>query len=93
MKKILILFAVLFVVGSFSAFAQCGEDVMKQALKEMGGAQYLKDFSIDLKKPNKDIILRFKSILKDNGVEVIERFKQGQDILAGCGQLAIKDDN
>jgi len=47
----------------------------------------------ELKKPNKDIILRFKSILKDNGVEVIERFKQGQDILAGCGQLAIKDDN
>ena len=47
----------------------------------------------ELKKPNKDIILRFKSILKDNGVEVIERFKQGQDILAGCGQLAIKTDN
>ena len=45
----------------------------------------------ELKKPNKDIILRFKSILKDNGVEVIERFKQGQDILAGCGQLAIKN--
>lgn len=44
-----------------------------------------------LKKPNKDIILRFKSILKDNGIEVIERFKQGQDILAGCGQLAIKN--
>ena len=45
----------------------------------------------ELKKPNKDIILRFKSILKDNGVEVIERFKQGQDILAGCGQLAVKN--
>lgn len=45
----------------------------------------------ELKEPNKDIILRFKSILKDNGIEVIERFKQGQDILAGCGQLAVKN--
>lgn len=44
----------------------------------------------ELKRPNKDIIVRFKSILKDNGIEVIERFKQGQEILAGCGQLAVK---
>lgn len=44
----------------------------------------------ELKRPNKDIIVRFKSILKDNGVEVVERFKQGQNILAGCGQLAVK---
>lgn len=42
-------------------------------------------------RPNNDIILRFKSILKDNGIEVIERFKQGQGILAGCGQLAIRN--
>ena len=49
------------------------------------------EYAPELKKPNKDIILRFKSILKDNGVEVIERFKQGQDILAGCGQLAVKN--
>ncbi len=45
----------------------------------------------ELLRPNKDIILRFKSILKDNGIEVIERFKQGQGILAGCGQLATKN--
>ncbi len=45
----------------------------------------------ELTRPDKDIILRFKSILKDNGIEVIERFKQGQDILAGCGQLAVKN--
>ncbi|MEI0531058.1 23S rRNA (adenine(2503)-C(2))-methyltransferase RlmN [Brachyspira pilosicoli] len=45
----------------------------------------------ELQRPNKDIILRFKSILKDNGIEVVERFKQGQEILAGCGQLAIKN--
>ena len=77
MKKILIIFAVLFAVGSFSAFAQCGDDVMKQALKEMGGAQYLKDFSIDLKKINKDvktvgvqfsIVLNSKSIYNFNVV-------------------------
>ena len=45
----------------------------------------------ELQRPNKDIILRFKSILKDNGIEVVERFKQGQEILAGCGQLAVKN--
>ncbi len=43
------------------------------------------------KAPSKDKITRFKSILHDNGVEVIERYKRGQSISAGCGQLAIKE--
>lgn len=43
------------------------------------------------KRPEKDVIIRFKSILQDNGIEVVERFKQGQSILAGCGQLAAKN--
>lgn len=54
MKKILLVIAVLFSLSTVSVFAQCGDDIMKQALKEMGNAQYLKDFSIDLVKPKKD---------------------------------------
>ncbi len=55
MKKILLVIAVLFAINSVHSFAQCSEDVLKQALKEMGNAQYLKDFSIDLVKVKKDV--------------------------------------
>lgn len=55
MKKILLVIAVLFSMGTVSGFAQCGDDLMKLALKEMGDAQYLKDYSIDLIKTKKDV--------------------------------------
>ncbi len=42
------------------------------------------------KPSSKDNMKRFAKILTDNGITVIQRFKQGQKILAGCGQLAIK---
>ncbi len=42
------------------------------------------------KPSSKDNMKRFAKILTDNGVTVVQRFKQGQKILAGCGQLAIK---
>lgn len=41
--------------------------------------------------PSKDKIIRFKSILHDNGVEVVERYRKGRSISAGCGQLVIKE--
>lgn len=47
---------------------------------------------ISYKPSTKDNIKRFKKILTDNGVTVVQRFKQGGKILAGCGQLAIKKD-
>ena len=53
MKKILIL-SILFV--SFFAVkssAQCGDDLLKQALKEMGDTQYMKDFTVDLQQEKK----------------------------------------
>lgn len=34
-------------------------------------------------------IERFRGVLEEAGIEVIERFRQGQSINAGCGQLAI----
>ncbi len=55
MKKIILAIAIFLTVGTVTSFAQCGEDVMKQALKEMGDAQYLKDFSVDLIKVKKDV--------------------------------------
>ena len=55
MKRIILILALIFSVGLASGFAQCGDDVMKLALKEMGDAQYLKDFSIDLIKAKKDV--------------------------------------
>jgi len=54
MKKILVIAILLVTVFSASTYAQCGDDLLKTALKEMGDAQYMKDFSIDLKKAKKD---------------------------------------
>ncbi len=45
---------------------------------------------ISYKPSSKENIKRFKKILTDNGVTVIQRYKQGTKILAGCGQLATK---
>lgn len=55
MKKIILLVVALFTMSNFVSYSQCGDDVMKAALKEMGNAQYLKDFSIDLVKVKKDV--------------------------------------
>lgn len=55
MKRII--FSLLFIfsiVGVTNVNAQCGEELLKQALKEMGEGQYIKDFKIELKKDNKD---------------------------------------
>lgn len=45
----------------------------------------------DYKASNKDSIKRFRKILEDNGIAAVERFKRGQKIAAGCGQLAAKE--
>ena len=42
-------FVLVAMVGfAFSAQAQCGDDLMKTALKAMGDKQYIKDFEINL---------------------------------------------
>jgi hypothetical protein len=53
MKKILIILILTIATTATQSFAQCGEPLLKQALKEMGDGQYIKDFSVDLKKENK----------------------------------------
>lgn len=47
MKKFFFLIAVLF-LSAGSSFAQCGDELMKQALGAMGSYQYIKDFDIKL---------------------------------------------
>lgn len=66
MKKVLLGLILVLSIGSFRASAQCDESLKKQALKEMGESQYIKDFSIDLKKAKKDLktgFVKFSVIL------------------------------
>jgi hypothetical protein len=66
MKKILILSILFLSVFSFFGNAQCGDDLLKTALKQMGDAQYMKDFTINLsseKKNTKTGFIKFSVIL------------------------------
>ena len=47
MRRLLLLFAFCALVFSGS-YAQCGDELMKQALGAMGNFQYIKDFDIKL---------------------------------------------
>ena len=78
--------------------AQCGEDLLKQALKEMGDGQYIKDFKVELKKENKDATtgyVKFSIILNSrsqymfnvvnspmNSENVIMQLYDGEKLLA-----------
>jgi len=53
MKKIVIATLFFCSLFTFSSYAQCGEELLKQALKGIGEGQYIKDFNIDLKKDDK----------------------------------------
>jgi len=77
MKKVILLSIILISAFSFSGKAQCGEDMLKKALKEMGDTQYMKDFTVELTRDKKDtktgyvkfsVILNSKSHYKFNTV-------------------------
>ncbi|TAJ15294.1 hypothetical protein DMA11_02505 [Marinilabiliaceae bacterium JC017] len=55
MKKLLFSLFFLFSMFSLTGYAQGGEDLLKLALKDMGDGQYMKDFTIELKKAKKDV--------------------------------------
>ena len=46
-----------------------------------------------LKPPSTKTVSSFKKILKDNHINVTERFRFGRDINAACGQLACNGKN
>lgn len=54
MKKFIYSFFVLFTFTAVSASAQCGDDLLKTALKAMGTSQYIKDFTVEMVKEKKD---------------------------------------
>jgi hypothetical protein len=55
MKNIVLSLVILFSVAMTTASAQCGEELLKTALKEVGNSQYIKDFEINLVKEKKDV--------------------------------------
>lgn len=98
MKRIIFSLLLIFAItGSYSVKAQCGEVLLKQALKEMGDGQYIKDFKVDLKKKEKSsnagyvkfsIILNSRSHYMFNMVngsmnsdDVIMQLKDGDKVL------------
>ncbi len=42
----------------------------------------------NLKAPSKETVKKFKNTLERAGVQVTERYRQGQDVKGACGQLA-----
>ncbi len=53
MKKSLYTLLFFLTAFVFAGHAQCGDDLLKQALKEMGSSQYIKDFTVELVPENK----------------------------------------
>ena len=61
MKKVIVSLLFMLSLWGIQANAQCGEELLKKALNEMGGGQYIKDFNVDLKKEMNEV--KFSIIL------------------------------
>lgn len=48
---------------------------------------------LNLKRPQKEIIENFRSILEASGIPTTWRYTKGKDIAAACGQLAMQKEN
>ncbi|MCT4647612.1 MAG: hypothetical protein N4A74_21675, partial [Carboxylicivirga sp.] len=69
MKKLIYSFLILFTMSALSVSAQCGDDLLKTALKEMGSSQYIKDFTVEMVKEKKDTktgYVKFSVVLNSN---------------------------
>ncbi|WP_439181958.1 hypothetical protein [Carboxylicivirga taeanensis] len=69
MKKLFYSFLILFTVSVLSVSAQCSDDLLKTALKEMGSSQYIKDFTVEMVKERKDVktgYVKFSVVLNSN---------------------------
>jgi len=98
MKKLIYSFLVLFTMTAVSASAQCGDELLKSALKEMGSSQYIKDFTVEMLKEKKDTktgYVKFSVVLNsntqykfniangaDNTEQIIMQIKQGEQLKA-----------
>lgn len=98
MKKIFYSFLILFTVFSVSSSAQCGDSALKQALKDMGTSQYIKDFTVEMIKEKKDAktgYVKFSVVLQSNtqykfnivngasnSEQMIMQLKQGEKLIS-----------
>jgi 23S rRNA (adenine2503-C2)-methyltransferase len=64
--------------------------LMKNRLSHVNLLVYNSHEFSDFEKPNKSVVLRFKKILDDNGIECSIRKSLGDDISGACGQLSGK---
>ncbi len=48
MKKVILSLIFTLAIASFSVSAQCGDEIKKRALQEMGNSQYIKDYSVEI---------------------------------------------
>ncbi len=62
MKKLIFSLLALFAIGT-CANAQCGDELMKQALGAMGNYQYIKDFDIKLANGTSKVGSKFSVVL------------------------------
>jgi 23S rRNA (adenine2503-C2)-methyltransferase len=46
---------------------------------------------LNLKRPERDVIEMFRSVLEDAGINATWRYTKGKDIAAACGQLALQN--
>ena len=49
--------------------------------------------ALPYKEPTEDAIAQFHRILMDNGIPAFTRYSRGRDVMAACGQLALKEVN
>ncbi len=91
-KKIMIEYILL---NGVNDSASCAKELATLLKKNLGNL-----FMVNLipynetgnyKVPLNTAIINFKNVLKDEGVEVSQRFRFGHDIEGACGQLATKD--
>ena len=64
--------------------------LMKNRLAHVNLLVYNPHEFCDFEKPDKSVVLRFKKILNDNGIECSIRKSLGDDISGACGQLSGK---
>lgn len=61
MKRVIISLLFVLSLWGIQANAQCGEELLKKALTDMGNGQYIKDFTVDIKGDTKEV--KFSIIL------------------------------
>lgn len=88
-RKVVIEYIMLARVNDDDYYAKKLADTLKRELGELFVVNLIAYNETKTYKPSsKETIKNFKKILEDEGIEVIQRYKFGDDIKAACGQLS-----